>query len=385
MAEKKKAMIKGKKTWPTLYKRTAAGKTQMWRIWVEPGSGEIGEIHVRHGLEGGAQRHTVEKITAGKNLGRSNETSPFEQAVLEAASRHAVKKDRKGYGHTVEESDAAKLLLPMLAQTYEERASSVDWETAYVQPKLDGFRCRASKDGTGKIRLLSREMQPITTMNHIVAELKHVMNEGDVFDGELYAHGMSLNKISSAVKRKSKRAGHADEIKFNVYDCDTRDKFRDRSAYVAKALAGKFDTLALVPTVTIRSRDELSVCEAEYIAEGYEGVMLRHGTKGYQPGIRSEALLKVKTFVDGEFKVVDVKEGRGENKGMATFICETEDGRVFNATSPGTHEEKRAYWDNHPQYIGRLLTIKYQKMTATKTPVPFLPTAKGFFADDEKD
>lgn len=63
---------------------------------------------------------------------------------------------------------------------------------------------------------------------------------------------------------------------------------------------------------------------------------------------------------------------------MAVFECVTADGNPFDVTAPGTHDEKRAYWNNKDQYTGKRLTVKYQTMTNTEAPVPFLPVAKGF-------
>ena len=50
----------------------------------------------------------------------------------------------------------------------------------------------------------------------------------------------------------------------------------------------------------------------------------------------------------------------------------------------GEVEAKRQQWREYDKYIGRMLTVKYQKMTATEEPVPFQPVAKGFVKDDEK-
>lgn len=381
MAAKKKPVVAGKRTWPLLLKKTARGQTQTWRIWVEPGPGYVGEIHVRYGLETGKKQHQVETIDAGKNLGRSNETSPFEQAVLQAAALWTRQQERKGYGLTLEASAEATRLAPMLAEPFPEFAAKVDWETAYAQPKLDGHRCVATKE-RGRVVLRSRKGKPITALPHIVAELDHYLAEGDVVDGEMYCHGMTLQKIAAAVSRKNGVAAHADQIQYHIYDRFAAARFRDRSDSLRTQFGTRLETLVLTPTVVVRSRDDLAVCEAHFLAEGYEGAMLRYGTQGYQAGVRTNTLLKVKQFVDDEFEVIDAREGRSTHRGMCIFICQTAAGHAFEATAPGSHAEKRAYWANHRQYLGRKLTVKYECYSASKDPIPLKPVAKGFFQDD---
>jgi hypothetical protein len=36
--------------------------------------------------------------------------------------------------------------MPMLAKVYEKEKAKIDWDNAYVQPKLDGMRCLAFID-----------------------------------------------------------------------------------------------------------------------------------------------------------------------------------------------------------------------------------------------
>lgn len=60
------------------------------------------------------------------------------------------------------------------------------------------------------------------------------------------------------------------------------------------------------------------------------------------------------------------------------FECVTSAGHKFDCTAPGDMPTKQAYWQNHQQYVGKRLTIKFQKYTETAEPVPFQPVAKGF-------
>ena len=84
-----------KKTFSTLYARSSTGKTKVWRIWAE----EIKQgalIITEYGYEDSdeMQRAAV-TIREGKNVGRSNETTPYEQACAEAEAKWQKKKDKK--------------------------------------------------------------------------------------------------------------------------------------------------------------------------------------------------------------------------------------------------------------------------------------------------
>lgn len=81
---------------PILYKRTKTTKIQFWEIYTEDKSG-AGQITKTSG-QYGTQNPLVntELITQGKNLGRTNVTTPIEQADCQALSDWNKKKDQ-GY------------------------------------------------------------------------------------------------------------------------------------------------------------------------------------------------------------------------------------------------------------------------------------------------
>jgi ATP-dependent DNA ligase len=365
------------KTWPMLYKHSERG-TCIWQIEVLRRPDGAGDIKLVYGLENGKKISSHELINAGKNIGRSNETTAFQQAILEAESRYTKQLERKGYGLTVEESATTRSLLPMLAHKFKEKVKSVDWAHADAQAKLDGFRCLASVEN-GRVVLRSRESKLITTMEHVADELDG-LEPGIVLDGELYAHGMPFEQIASAVKRVKTKADHAEQIKYHLYDLMDDMPFRERSAKLHTLVRSDLEHVTLVKTIMVRSAEELAVCKYRFLEEGYEGAMLRHGKVGYEAGKRSASLLKAKDFEDLEYEVLDYKEGKSTHKGMAIFICKTKSGNVFDVTAPGTHEMKRAFFQNGKSYIGKMLQVRYQGLT-TEDRVPRFPVAVRFVED----
>jgi len=366
-----------------LFKATATGGVQVWEIWVTQVRGDAGCINVRYGLVDGKMQTKQEIVQTGKNLGKKNATTGYTQACAEAESRWNKQKDRKGYGLTADESAAVRAVLPMLAHKYPDHCKKVDWDTAFAQPKLDGFRCQARITPGGVVTLTSRENQPLLALSALrdaIAEVKHHISgySGDVvLDGELYCHGMALNDISSACKKKS---ALTEKIRYHVYDAAMGDvDFQTRNQFARDVVtAAACPQLAAVHTVKVRSEADLMTCQAEFLDAGYEGAMLRYGKQGYQAGKRSDKLLKVKTFQDGEFEVVDYKFGRGTHAAVPVFVCQTPDGNLFDVTAPGTMEEKAEIGRNARAYVGRALTIKYAYYTKTAEPVPFQPVAKMF-------
>jgi len=96
--------------------------------------------------------------------------------------------------------------------------------------------------------------------------------------------------------------------------------------------------------------------------------MVRNLKGAYRIGKRSADLQKVKTFLDGEYRIVDYTEGTGNEKGCVIWVCETPDGRQFRVRPRGTQEERKVLFRNGDDYIGKMLTVRYQELTDDGVP-----------------
>ena len=238
---------------PTLYKRNSNGSLNQWTITVANTT-----ITTTYGQVGGAMQTTSDTITEGKNIGRSNETTPQQQAQLEATAQHE-KKRKSGYVAdlaTAQRGGTDDIIeggvLPMLAKVYEDRADKVPFPVA-VQSKLDGHRCIAVIEASGafgvSVSLWSRTRKPIKSMPHIVAELRSIFAErlrtGEitdgmyVTDGELYVHSHRdrFEQLTSLIRPDEPRPGH-EVVEYHVYDIVSQQPFLDRF----RALEHTFDT-----------------------------------------------------------------------------------------------------------------------------------------------
>lgn len=373
------------KYFPKLYKTTSKGAEQAWWIRVIPvptvgsplGVYDCADIVTTHGQVGGAMQNAVVHVTKGKNVGKKNETTPFDQACSEAESKWKKQLDK---GYSQERGGASMDLKPMLAHKYEDRKDKVDFAAAYVQPKLDGVRALAFRDGD-TIRLISRQGKEHKGLEHIRQALLKVMPNGTTWDGELYIYGRPFQDIISLVKKPQPGS---EDVCYHVYDQVSPAEFADRNFSLALALdpdgteaahprVYPDPCLVLVPTICVRFPADVEAFHQKYVNDGYEGVMLRWGSAGYKSGYRSEHLLKVKAFQDAEFEIVDVVPGVGKEADKGTFVCKTDKGAVFNARPKGRDENRAEYLANKAKYVGKKLTVQFFEWTTTEPPVPRFP------------
>ena len=128
------------------------------------------------------------------------------------------------------------------------------------------------------------------------------------------------------------------------------------------------DCLVAVETPEVLSEDMLMEYEDKYIKAGYEGSMARNKESKYLFGYRSKDLLKVKRFLDAEYKVVGFTEGSAVESGCIVFVCETDDGQEFSVRPTGTHSERKVWFTHGETFIGKMLTVKYQELSNDGVP-----------------
>jgi DNA ligase-1 len=351
--------------YPTLYKLTSTGAIQQWTIYTVGST-----IVTEYGQRDGSMQNTSDTISVGKNIGRSNETSPTEQANLEAQARWE-KKCKKHYVQDVNDAICGKVdtsfvvggLAPMLAQNFDKRGHKIVWP-ALVQPKLDGHRCVALVVG-GVCTLWSRSQKPITSMPHIVAEIESMLPGQDiVLDGELYNHDYrdKFEELTRLIRPPDPRQGK-ENVQFHVYDMISDESQDERiQDLILMSKSGGWNYVKFVDTFMAMDEGEMEEFFLEFEELGYEGAIIRN-VSGKYVGKRSVDLQKVKNMHDSEFMVVDVTQGRGKMEGKAIFVCEADNGETFNVKMVGSFESLENYLDNKEFYIGKELTVKYQGLS----------------------
>ena len=350
----------------TLYTRDASGVVRFWRM--ERDGGAYRSVS---GVLGGAEVATGWTTATPKNVGRANETTAEEQALLEVEAQYRHKLDRK-YHTSPDGVGGHKFFAPMLAKTLDDRVKQVLGRSAFIQPKLDGYRCTASAGG-----LRSRQGKP-WDLPHIWEALRPFLEEDPdlVLDGELYNHGLrdDFNTLGSLIKKGNRspeeEARVRSTIQYHVYDLPSvPGGFRERvgTLHTLYGYAGGLDDplydgpIRLVETHPITTLDSIDRHYGAFMEQGYEGAMVRLD-EPYEAGKRSKSLLKLKDFLDGEFELVRVEEGEGNWAGYAkTAVVRLADGREQSSGLRGSQEFTRrlmADWRRYTQ-----VTVRYQNLT----------------------
>ncbi len=354
------------KRWPTLYGQASNGKTKVWKIWVEPRIPDAAVVLTDHGYEDGEMQRASVLISKGKNLGRANETTPFQQACLEATSKWNKKQDKKYVSVKGDLKKLGERPLPMLALDFKKRGYNIEWP-AYVQPKLNGIRCLAKRVSRYTVEYRSRGGKDFTILQHLTPHLCKVMSVGETLDGELFTKQLTFQRITSAVKRQQ---GNTLLLEYWVYDCLKTSNFDDRTKYLRKILSKK-GAIILVPTRLVKNEDQMKKFHLQMVAAGYEGTIIRNMMGAYRPDYRSPDLQKYKDFIDEEFEIVGGKDGVGKDEKAITFICVQEEGKEFDARPRGTYDQRRAWFEDLPNLVGKKLTVRY--FSRTDENIPYLP------------
>ncbi len=350
----------------TLYKKDTKDKIRILNIFTEGP-----ELVQESGLvEGKLVQHR--KTCKGKNIGKSNETSPENQAISEMNSKVAEKLT-EGYFYTLEEVESEEVILPMLAKDYKEEYKKIDWKDVYVQPKLDGMRCLAHiKDG--QVKLVSRDGKDIQNMDHIKKSLSIL--DDMILDGELYSHGLNFQENMRLIKKY--RDGETESIKFHVYDTISDKPFWIRNNYCLDA-SRKCNEIVLVKTEKILEI-ALKTYHSRFLQEGYEGSIIRWGDNGYKKNGRSSNLLKYKDFIDIAIPIKDIEPAEQRpDWGVPVFHWEGATNNELRAGMKFSHSEREEFLKNKEDYIGKTAEVRFFEYS--ETGVPRFPVMVGIRLD----
>lgn len=234
----------------------------------------------------------------------------------------------------------------LLAERWDSVTDPTGW---WLSEKLDGVR--AYWDGQ---QFLSRQGNLYHAPDWFTAGLPHV-----TLDGELWLGRKKFQRAVSIVRRQDK-SDLWKELTFVVFDAPSLEKtFEDRLVFVRECLQAQRLAHA-VPHEHTRCRglDHLRQELARLEALGGEGLMLRRAGSRYESG-RSTTLLKVKSFVDAEARVLGHQEGAGRHKGrLGALLVEMADGTKF-AVGTGFSDAER----EQPPPVGSLITFRYQELS----------------------
>lgn len=356
----------------TLYRKTALG-IGLWRIWQD---GPY-EIRISHATTLNGQEVPHSEIVSTNESGRTLQ----EQVDLRIRSRINRQLD-KGYVYSIEEAQQGRtnqlgLVLPMLAQPLH-KVKKINPQDNDLQFKLDGHRCLATKQ-EGELILYSRQGKRLVNLGHITRALEPMLPEGTTVDGELYHHGTKLQTIGSWIKKNQPETSL---LQLVLYDLVSKDRFRDRYRELQDIFSHGMDGHLDAARRPLRLltchpyEDDKQMWDLQVYARslGYEGLIRRTNDKPYEDGVRSNSLIKIKTWIDCEVTCIGVTVS---DKGFPVCECLTDDNKRVDVVPPGDMPAKWHVVHNPSLYLKERLTIEYS--TLTEDAVPFHPVAVRWF------
>lgn len=351
-----------------LYKLDSNGNTRVWYVETD-----------------GARYRTIAGVLGSGNLvisdwtncvatniGRSNHRDGVQQCQAEVIAGYKKKRAQGRYVENIEDIGRETYFEPMLARTYAPKLLDTN-NSIYVQPKLDGVRCIARRQG-----LFTRKGKPITAVPHIETALLGLFEEHPklILDGELYVHSLAddFSKIISLVRKKDPNIAQIKEaavIEYHVYDTYSAQPFEKRFEKIEHLLGVYHPSIKVVRVEEIISRDveHINAVHAEFISDGYEGSIIRHSSVGYERGKRSKSLLKRKDFITEDFKIVEVYEGNGNRSRMAGGITyDRGDGTTFGSGIKGGVAANKDIWERREELKGGTGTVRFFEYTPDGIP-----------------
>jgi DNA ligase-1 len=292
------------------------------------------------------------------NVGRANERNSEAQAYFEFDAIISKQRD-KGFRVKGERKDVHPM--PMLAHKFTDHKGKVEFPV-YVQPKLNGMRMLF--DGENGWSRGNKEVIP-----EVIEHLKFDTG-GYILDGELMLpNNQLLQESMKAIKKY--RSDLSPQLIYHVYDIvDDTLSYEERAKIIWQLWVKFPPNVKVVAAIKAKDESEIMKWHTYYTKDGYEGTMIRNPKMTYEIGKRSYSLLKLKDFVDEEFKIVGFKQGNGSFEKSVIFVCEA-NGDTFTVVPEGSMEYKRELWNDRDKYLNEWLTVRY--FEKSKDGIPIFP------------
>ena len=382
------------KEYPPIFGKDKSGKTRVWKATVHSSSSGIAMSVIEHGIYEGKLQIDSREYTEGKNIGKKNETTPLQQCVLELEKKRKDKIEKEGYSDILpslmsaaesSSRQSGKKIFPMLANKYEPAAKKRGGGIVFpcfVQPKLDGLRC-VVYIVNGVPVYQSRTGGAFTVLQHLDDSVQQILSKKPalVLDGELYTREIPFEELAGIIKKKTLTEADKQKIQcvqYHVYDLIIPEvPFHERLSMLQQTIpstGGASQYIVPVTTYLANSVTDFREKFSEYVAQGYEGIMLRNTEGLYKENYRSNDLMKYKEFFEAEYPIVDFKEAVGRDAGTVIWECETPEGRRFSVRPRGTQEARREWFCRGASLVGKQLTVIYQELS--EMGVPRFPVGK---------
>ena len=292
-----------------------------------------------------------------------------------------------------------------LANSYDEKtAKKVDFnDTWFVSRKLDGCRCICIINEDGEPTYFSRAGNEFLTLKNLDAEIISLGLKNMVIDGEICMLDANGNENFQGIIKEIKRKDHTIENPFfYMFDLLTMEEFINKEGTTPFGIRNvqldnlffqkEFTKIDYLPQTVLLDEQMLMIHVTTAKENGWEGLMLRKDAP-YQ-GKRSNDVLKVKQFYDAEYVVVDIEnavnrvivDGKEVEEMMMRNVVIEHKGYRVQVGSGFNHEQKRYYFENPNEIIGKQITVQFFEETKNQNGGISLrfPTVKAIY-DNGRD
>lgn len=251
--------------------------------------------------------------------------------------------------------------------------AELDW--CYYNVKVDGIRCVCEVKSQQEINFFSRdgkELQPFL-IERIREEilLNYSLFDGCILDGEIYSN--NFQKLMRVVNRKNVTMDSVyirNSVKFKIFDLLNFEHLQlSARVYAMEQIKQKLDSnvVTFINYYKVKTDYKLiSAIARKYIDSGAEGIIIKHPYKEYERK-RSNYWLKFKDKNTIDLTILDVFEGElgtqfeGSLGGFVLKYKNTE----LRCGSGFTEEERKYFWENKYDIIGKICEISYMEETKT--------------------
>jgi len=271
-----------------------------------------------------------------------------------------------------------------LAKAYDEKTQKkVKWSDGwFVSRKLDGCRCICIIDGDGEPKFFSRAGNEFLTLDNLKPSIRQLGLINTVLDGEICMIDVNGNEDFTSIMKEIKRKDHTiEQPHYYIFDHLTikefeskvsTTKFSQRIANIESIVPDGLKGVSVLDQFICADDMFVSLLERSK-KEGWEGLMLRKDTT--YKGKRSDEVLKVKSFHDAEYVVVGVEndihrvivEGSEVSELMLKNVIIEHKGNQVRVGSGFSHEQRRYYFQNPNEILGKQITVQYFEESQSKS------------------
>lgn len=258
---------------------------------------------------------------------------------------------------------------------------SIQWDKItypkFLSAKFDGNRCYI-QDGIAK----SSSGKPIRN-DHIRETLSNPKLNG--LDGEIICgspQAKDVRRRTSSLVAQKEGNPVFNFFVFDNYLCNKEFKERNETLFDYYA----YNKILKVSQTLVHNMDELLYNEAIYVANGYEGIVLKDPLSPYKYGrstLKENYMIKLKRFVDDEAIIIGFNE-QMQNQNKQTLdefgqskrsfhqenmlsantlgsltVKDIKTNVVFNIGTGFDDKIRQEIWDNQTQHKGKIITYKH--------------------------